>query len=208
MPRMLKVVAETLLYPHGPMLVECVKGAVNDYFSLYPASVRAFHSRRTRANIIRDHIIQRAMEAFANVPGVNRVRNATKGRYTLLSVDGRALLRFKYLGSTKRSRNFKTPLAKAFANNQVAIADLPTEATRFDVGYIWNDLETGIVEVLISCPKPTGYEYVISLWSQSYTGALPFPTPEIVAPDSSAETQVVAAESVAPAAGQDADGSA
>src|SRR5438445_13761716 len=118
MPRMPKPDAEALLGPHGPTLVECVRGGIDDYFTGYSPAVRVVHSRRTRANIIRDHIIQRAMAAFANVEGVNRVRNATKGRYTLLSIEGRALLRFKYLGPTKRSRNYKTPLAKAFMDNQ------------------------------------------------------------------------------------------
>src|SRR5436189_1930111 len=88
MPRMAKPDAEALLGPYGPTLVECVRGAVSDYFTEYSTSVRVIHSRRTRANIIRDHMVYRAMAAFATVGGVNLVRNATMGRYTLLSVEG------------------------------------------------------------------------------------------------------------------------
>jgi len=205
MPRMPKPEAETLILPHGPMLVECVRGGVDDYFTEYSPVVRTVHRRRTRANIICDHIIQRAMAAFGGVAGINRVRNATRGRYTLLSIEGRALLRFKYLGPKKRSRNVKTQLAKDFTNNQVNIDGLPAEATRFDVGYVWNALQTQILEVLVSCPTPTGVEYVISLWTLPTAEVLPFPTPQ--APDTGAQTQVVVADQSA-AAAQEADGPA
>jgi hypothetical protein len=205
MPKMPKPDAEALLGPHGPTLVECVRGSVADYFSEYPASVRVIHSRRTRANIIRDHMIHRAQIAFANVGGVNLVRYATKGRYTLLSVEGRALLRFKYLGTNKRSRNVKTQLAKAFTNNQVAIAQLPPEATRFDVGYTWNMLQTTAHEVSISCPTPTGVEYVIDLWIDTQPETLSIT--EGVPVDPGSKTQVVAKDASIDAV-KDADGGA
>jgi hypothetical protein len=200
MPRMLRVTAEAVVGPHGPTLVACVRGGVEDYFTEYSPAVRAVHSRRSRANIIRDHIISRVMEAFANVPGVNRVANATRGRYTLLSIEGGAILRFKYLGRNRRSQNVKTDTSDAFVDNQAVVPGLDPQATRFDVGYVWNTLQTGIVEVLISCPTPTGVEYVIPLWAIATPTELAFT--EIVA-ESGAQTQVVAADTQREAAEND-----
>lgn len=37
--------------------MEVVRASVTDYFTEYGAHVRAIHSRRTRANIIRDHMV-------------------------------------------------------------------------------------------------------------------------------------------------------
>lgn len=205
MPSMLKVTAEALLVPHGPTLVECVRGGVQDYFAEYSAALRLVHSPRTCANIIRDHIVERVMAAFANVPGVNRMRKATRGRYTLLSIDGKAILRFKYLGIKRRSRNVRTETSDAFVDNQQVIDGLPPQATRFDVGYVWNPLRTAIVEVLISAPTPTGVEYTIPLWAVAAPTQMPLV--EIVPTETVAETQVVPAVAP-PAAAENADGSA
>ena len=179
MPRMPREEAEELFQPYGSALVECVLGAVDDYFTQYAPRLRAAHSPRTRANIIRDHIIERMIATFSEMGGVNIVRNATKGRYTLLSVQGRALNRFKYLGPRKRSKNVRTKLARAFTNNQAVIEGFPPEATRFDIGYTWNFLQTAVQSVSISCPTPTGVEYVIELWNDGTPRTIPLPIPEI-----------------------------
>jgi hypothetical protein len=185
MPRMPKADAEKLFQPYGPGLVGCVRGGVDDYFDLYVPRLRAAHSPRTRANIIRDHIIERMVGTFSDVGGVNIIRNASKGRYTLLSVQGRALNRFKYLGRRKRSKNVRTKLARAFTDNQVVIEGFPPQATRFDIGYTWNFLQTAVQSVSISCPTPTGVEYVIDLWNDGAAGQPPLPLPEIGPRDSS-----------------------
>lgn len=164
MPSMAQAIAETVVGPHNPMLVDCVCGGVNDYFTEYSAATRTIHSRRTCANIIRDHIVERVAAAFDPVPGVNVIRRATRGKYTVLDINGQMILRFKYLGRGRRSSNIKTPTSDAFVNNQEVVAGLSAQATRFDIGYIWNRLRTAIVEVLISAPTPTGFEYTITLW--------------------------------------------
>lgn len=182
MSRLTRAEAESLLKPHYERFHSCVRPAWDDYISKYPPEVRMIHTPRTKANILRDHMVERARQAFENVPNV---RLLTQRGYFLVHVEGKALLRFKKLGKNRRSRNYPTKQAIAFMDN-LPLDGIP-ESTRLDVGYQLNDPQTTIAAVLISCARWQGTEYVINLEVELQSS---IPQVHEITPSQHAETQV------------------
>lgn len=56
---------ETILKPHFPTLEQNIKSGFNDYIEKYD-EVRHIHRPTTRANIIRDHIVDYVKQSFSN----------------------------------------------------------------------------------------------------------------------------------------------
>jgi hypothetical protein len=158
MTRMLKEEAQKFFEPYLEIIKRCVRPAL-DAYSEYPAGCRAIHTARTKANIIRDHMVDLALREFSGLPGVSII---IKRGYVLIYLRGRALLRFKKLGrgKAKLSQNYPTKQARDFASNSVLIPELPI-ATKFDVGYSLNKLKTWWETISISCPGSEPYSFDI-----------------------------------------------
>lgn len=182
MSRLTRAEAENLLKPHYERFHGCVRPAWDDYISKYPPEVRMIHTSRTKANIVRDHMVARACQAFEDVPSV---RLLTHRGYFLVHVEGKVLLRFKKLGKNRRSSNYPTKQAVAYMDN-LPLDGIP-ESTRLDVGYQLNDLQTMIATVLINCPRWQGTEWVIDLEVELQSS---IPQVHEITPSQHAETQV------------------
>jgi hypothetical protein len=169
---MLKDEARKLFEPYIEIIKRCVRPAW-DAYETYPAGLRAIHTTRTKANVIRDHMVDLALREFNGLPGVSTV---IRRGYILIYLQGKALLRFKKLGrgKAKLSRNYPTKQARDFASNSALIPDLPS-ATRFDVGYSLNSLKTWWETISISCPGLEPYSFDIEFFGTSslFAGAIP-----------------------------------
>ena len=179
---MLKDEALRFFDPWFDVIKRCVGPACDLYNKEYSPEVRAIHTTRTKANIIRDHMVDLAFREFSNLAGVKIL---LKRGYFLILLKGKALLRFKKLGRNRRSSNYPTKQARDFANGRL-IPDIPS-AARFDVGYVPNALNTTWKTVSIAC---LGLEpYTIDIQVSGTPPLANMATPEIT-PRLSRETQV------------------
>lgn len=161
----------------------CIVGAVSDYQE-YPTEKRAVHCDRTRANIVRDHAVQRARDLFASEP---RVRFVDEGELTLLSVDSKLRIRFKKLDPRLRTRNHETAQSRMFAEQemvgeQTTLPGLP-DPTNINAGYIINAVGTGAQSTWLVCPDGTRSPYwQYELIAEAVSGVIPEITPEVSQP--------------------------
>lgn len=133
--------AQTLLAPHHDVLFDIVMGAGADYAS---AKTPAPPSRRTRANILNDAMIDRAK---ANFPGGVAMRHHRN--LLLLQFAGTAdvLINFKKLNRRGRPSNYPTPNALLFQQAQ-QLPGLPDEI-RLTLGYDFDETHQRISEVRV-----------------------------------------------------------
>lgn len=171
------------------VISQSVKEPFDIYRNAYPPAVRAVHTKRTKASILRDHMVDCAIRGFSGISGASTV---AKRGYVLIHVRGKALLRFKKLsrGSVKLARNYPTSQARDFASNlPMLIRGLPEE-TRFDVGYSLNQDGTWWETISISCPGLEPYSFDIEMLGGSgYLGTPTAPPPEIT-PAPTGETTI------------------
>lgn len=124
-----------------------VLGGASDYF-LYEPEKKRVHSKRSRASLIHDHVIDRILKGFEEMQGAQLFRR--QGRY-LLSVNDSYLASIKKLDKSMRARGIRTGQAVAFIG-QLPLFDMPPGVTHLILGYRLNDLQTGIEGVYIMCP--------------------------------------------------------
>ncbi len=117
-------------------------------------------SRRTRANLIYDWMLDTARREFAAVPGVEFVEVESKG-LVLMRLDEQILVRFKKFDDARRPRNYQTAHARMY-NQQMSLPEIPT-ATRVYCGYRLNRFQTDIRDVSISCMSGRRVEWNIEI---------------------------------------------
>lgn len=152
-----------------------VRGAWADWMSL-PGRPR-LRFRRTRANVVHDFMVGRAMTAFA---GDAEVRSIVRDETAKFLIGGRVLLRFKKGDGNGLGTNIATQAVLAFTDPQLVIPGLP-DVQKVDVAYILNDLETTIERVAVSARDNDAL-----LWSYDLddgTGAVVLPLVQPDAPD-------------------------
>jgi hypothetical protein len=156
MPTMREDEAAELIRPQEQRLNSIVRSAwaaLDRYRDDLP-----IFTRRTRANIVRDHMVNNAIHEFDGVPGVTPTFR--KGRFFLAFRD-ELLVQLKKLGKRRRPRNYPTRQAVDIENQQGDLFD-PRQLTLFDLGqvppptvvtagYKLDRLESQIEEVAVVC---------------------------------------------------------
>lgn len=126
---------------------DIVLGAWADYLAL-PDTARITFSTITRAGIVQDQMVQRAVRYFSGVEG-GKIIDIQK--LFLFILDQRIALRFKKFDSELLSRNQPTKQVADFR----AQAQLPgIEAMHnLEAGYVLNETEQEIMAVYLVCPN-------------------------------------------------------
>ncbi len=178
MTRMLKADVQKLLGPYCETISKCIEQAWNDYLTEYSDKVKAIHTSRTKANIINDHMVSRAHRELLGLQGVRPIK--WRGGVCFL-IENKVIMRFKKLVKQGLARNYATPNAKRFADNQLQMDGLPDHAIRVNAGYITNQLQTLIKRIVIACPRSlreVEYVFDISFEPQISELQLPEITPQ------------------------------
>lgn len=136
---------EGVLKPIESDLFKIVHGAWQDW--LQSSEVGRARFPRTRANIVWDLMIDRALEVLPSKPGVRFIYHPQTVSFI---VDDKVLFRFKKGDEKGLSRNFPTQLALAFHDHNTNIGLFgPLELLRVQVVYILDKLKTSIEDVLV-----------------------------------------------------------
>lgn len=164
--------AEKILRPHLETLYECIDGGIEE-FKTVPSSLRVKITPTTQANIIRDLIVARARERFADVP---EIRVLDRGRLFHLCIQDQLLIKFKKLDGRLRSSNIPTQNALAFINQaqlaQPRLPGMPPPPTNLLAGYQWNQLRTS-AQVYVVCPNGQRNEWTLLVSPGSVHNGVP-----------------------------------
>jgi hypothetical protein len=110
-----------------------------------PIAERKCLTATTRANMVRDFIVDEVTRVFANEKLVERI---DKGLRILFRIKGKCLLIFKKLDEDGFGRNYPTQTALSF-ERQENLPGIPVEP-RLHVGYTLNPAGSSIGRVLLS----------------------------------------------------------
>ena len=151
-----------------------VSGAWEDWIDSTESKRARFP--RTRANIIWDRMIDRALDFAARFPGIKVINH--QNQTMSFVINNSVLFRFKKGNSKGLSQNYPTQLALAFhdhAHQQLLFRGI--EYSRVEIVYILNSLETKIknIQVIARNRNQVLWGYNIQK-PQNYISALPIKT--------------------------------
>ncbi|WP_027365054.1 hypothetical protein [Desulfotruncus alcoholivorax] len=155
--------AKQILAPYIPSITKCIEAAVQEYL----LNVRRIQfSKRTRASIINDLIIDYAFKYLQNEPGI---RWSFKRNCFYFFIQDKFKLKFKMFDKNLKTRNIPTQQVLKFINQQenfLNFPDLPPAVTNIFAGYRWNYLQTEHEGFFITCPDGSSNLWVIELISE------------------------------------------
>ncbi len=131
------------LRPFEPTIHSVVHGAWDDWKDWSKGS-KVFR-KRTRANIVHDFMMERAVTALANVSGVNVIH---RDQTVKILFGDEVLLRFKKGNSMGLGSNIETNAILDFIDPLAVIPGLP-DAQKVEVVYTLNGIETMVHHVSV-----------------------------------------------------------
>ena len=144
---------QMMLEPHARRFGRCVWPIWERYLKIREED-RLDFDLTAEADVLNRFMIGYAKREFSGVAGVYPAPDEQYGFVLLVDglscgIDGQAACRFKKLDVNGRSRNnLSTRRARSVRKNDTATLEgFPPSATWVDVGYVLNDLRTGIAEV-------------------------------------------------------------
>jgi hypothetical protein len=135
-------------------------------------------SRRSRASLVRDFMLENALREFGNVRGV--VPLSRGGRFFLV-FGGRLFVQLKKFNRRGRPSNYLTAQAKSIIDQrQTELFEEYQNITFATAGYRLNRIETQIAEVAVACHEGQEELWVLDMPSEP-SGGQP-PTPRSITP--------------------------
>jgi len=156
---------EFIVDPYRRQLTQCIRGGVVDDYEWYTEKAYV-HTLRTKANIRRDHVVTRIMEAFHGLPNTGLIEK-NDGLFLLVLyspiINQTLAIRFKKLDNTLKAANIPTQQAEMF-DDQFPLPEVPPKATYANAGYTLNQIGTDVDGVYITCPNgPNDFYWIISI---------------------------------------------
>ncbi|WP_282010676.1 hypothetical protein [Nitrospina watsonii] len=153
-----------ILDPYRARIFECAQKGFESYrknFSIF----QWMYEPRTKAGIIRDHIVANIKGEFVETPGIGSID--VKGRF-FLDIEGKVLLQFKKLNKNLMPSNFQTQQQTSIdfqweVNEQFEFDEIPHELPVLTVGYIPNDLWTDVENWWITYSYAKSVEWHVPL---------------------------------------------
>lgn len=162
---------QTLIAPFTPSILEVLNSAWMDWQTQY-AQVSSILDVRTRANIMRDHMVHHARRVFHEMKGVRIIEQAGLFLVEIESVGKRAILRFKKFNKDEHTSNYPTQQAQDYHEQQL-LPFMPKKAPRLEVGWQPNELGTTF-RALIAYPREIGKTWwVIDLLAVANDESIP-----------------------------------
>jgi len=144
---------------YEPVIFRAVHDGWKDWQNL-SLNGRLLFPARSRACLVYDFIVQRAMAALHGDPAVRIIQRDETARF--IFADSLAL-RFKKANGNGLGSNIQTQATLIFVEQQQELPGLP-HAHKVEVVYVLNALQTQIAEVLV-----TARDRDIRLWSYAIT---------------------------------------
>ena len=166
--------ANNVLLPYMPELCSLIHGAWNDYQVQISSNVQAILSTRSRASIVHDFMVKRAIEFAEGKNNVSFIRRKRMFVLIFKSEYGFLALRFKKRDKGGFSQNIPTKQVSDF-KNQIPIHGIDVKH-HLEIGYILTDMQDVISSIVMVCPSggaiywmaeitPAGSrENVVNLW--------------------------------------------
>ena len=148
-------------------IFNAVHGGWEDWRALQLGG-RLLFTARSRACLVYDFIVQRAMAAFASDPAVHIVRRNETAKLVFTAA---VALRFKKANDNGLGSNIQTQATLGFVDQQQELPGLPN-VHKVEVVYVLNRLQTKIEQVLVAARDGD-----VCLWNYVLT---PTTTAEII----------------------------
>ena len=176
--------AQELLNPYVDYLYSWPTEAWDKYHRSTPRELLVEYSARTRASAVHDLIVANAR---ADEMSDLMVFNYRKMKGVLIA--GRLVTRFKKLSEDGKSCSIATKQVRDF-RQQRSLPGFPS-THNLELGYVLNDSQTEIVEVLVTQPSGKGVAWTLSINSSGMQGEISniFTAPQ--APTSGADGAVI-----------------
>jgi hypothetical protein len=139
----LREVVEPALKRLEPAIVDIYRGSWEDWKADPRCGVYLY--KRTRADLMHEHAVRRALAAFTGVRGVRPLPGQETCHFIC---DDRVLFRFKKGDDDGRTSNIQTELALAYHDPQATLFDLP-DVHRVDVAYVLSPLQTDLAKIFV-----------------------------------------------------------
>lgn len=153
--------AEAALAGHLKPVHEIVTGAWGDYMAKYSLELRAAHTPTTRANIVHDHMVERAARYAQVCIGV-RINESQRAIAMVIETDvGVFAIKLKKLDDDLRSQNLRTKQVEDFRMQEPLIGF--EETHNLEAGYTVNEMAQALSGVFIVCPNGHGNYWEIAL---------------------------------------------
>lgn len=169
---------QAILEPYAARLSSIAVEAWQDWMT---SERQYWRAKRSRANFVWEEMIQRAHVAFAGDP---RVTILPRHESFLFILDGSLVFRLKKGDEAGVACNIPTQAALAFADPQRDLEGIP-EATRVDILYVLNRLESAVVDVRVVARNRQQIAWQFSLMSEADVVPMPLPAaePDVAAPE-------------------------
>jgi hypothetical protein len=137
-------VVRGVLAPHETKLFQAIHGAWDDWKALGLGG-RLLFPGRTRACLVHDFIVQRAIASFTDDPAVRTLRHDETAKFLFA---GKVVLRFKKADDNGLGPNIETEATLDFIDQQQELPGIPN-VHKVEAVYILNKLRTQIERVVV-----------------------------------------------------------
>lgn len=137
-------IVRSVLAPYETKLFQAMHGAWEDWKALGLAG-RLLFLGRSRACLVHDFIVQRAIAAFTGDAAVRTIRRDETAKFVFA---GQVALRFKKADDNGLGSNIKTEATLDFVEQQQELPGIPN-VHKIEVVYILNRLQTQIERVVV-----------------------------------------------------------
>jgi hypothetical protein len=139
--------------PHLPRFLEVVNGSLGVYYGPEYVRVAPVHSRSSRPNIIRDHMVDRARTIFAGVPGFSPVE--VPNGFFGMAFQEKYVFEFKKINRGLYTVKRNTNQYRQFIEQDPmpVLPEVLIDALHLTVGYVPNRYWTIFDGPYIVCPK-------------------------------------------------------
>jgi len=134
-----------VLAKYEPVLFAAIHGGWDDWRALGLGG-RLLFQARSRACVVYDFIVQRAMAALADDHAVRVLRRDETVKFVFHDT---VAMRFKKANENGLGSNIRTQATLGFVEQQMELPDVPN-VHKVEVVYVLNDLQTRIEQVLVA----------------------------------------------------------
>lgn len=186
--------AESELKPYYDEINQCIKDGINDYLT-YDSHRAVIQTNRTKANLIRDYIVNHAKVTFQNR---DNVRLHEKGGLFVVLINDKFAIRFKKLNKDKLSSNVPTGQSLKFSHQYaISFPDFEIKTVNLDAGYVSDTNYTfidGIKNAFLVCRNGGNIHWSLELSSAESTITIPIEFGETVTEE---QTTIIKVKEVA-----------
>lgn len=173
MPVAVEAEVKEVLTTHEARLYAVVRGAWHDDWLSSPHRSQ-IRFPRTRANLVHEFMVRRAIAEFDGDPEVKVFIRDETAKFLFRD---RVLVRFKKANVNGLGANIETQAVLAFVDPQLTLPGIPGDVQKIEICYLLDDLQTRIDHVVVSARDGDTRLWSYHLNDQRADVVLPLPQP-------------------------------